>query len=108
MNPTIQTTSEMNYYPMLIGLIMIVEKFYINKKANQPGWYAIIPFYSDYLLFKYADRPKDYFKHLIASFFSFICLTLPAVYWFFYILLGIAYMDGGNIYYTYNGKEFSF
>ena len=39
-----------------ILVLIIVARWQVFKKAGQPGWAAIIPFYSDYVLYKIAGR----------------------------------------------------
>ena len=46
---------------LIFYVIGIIGKWMINKKVGKKGWYALIPFYSDYLIFDYADHANIYF-----------------------------------------------
>ena len=86
-----QTTYTFNYssYIQLAILIAsILAKYMINKKAGVTGWYALIPFYSTYLLYKYADRPGSYFIVLIASTIGTILFAIGS-----FILIFSAFYD---------------
>ena len=71
------------------------------KKAGESGWKAFIPYYSDYIRFKFAWNKKPFWlflvAHLVFHFFtgtenfvlSLICLAAAVVYIVFSIKLNI-------------------
>ncbi len=68
-----------------ILVLVIVARWQIFKKAGQPGWAAIIPFYSDYVLYKIAGRKTFYWIVLgmgiviVISYVAFISIALYAL-----------------------------
>lgn len=36
----------------IVGLVIIISLWFILNKAGEPGWAAIVPFYSNYELYK--------------------------------------------------------
>ena len=49
----------------LVGIITIVAKYFVFRKAGYKGWYSIIPIYSDYVLFKFAWNTKAFWRNFI-------------------------------------------
>lgn len=47
--------------------LMMVSRWHIFKKLGHPGWKGIIPFYSDYLLFKTVWETKPFWVMIITS-----------------------------------------
>lgn len=39
---------------LVLAVILIIARWRVYTKAGEPGWGSLIPFYSDYLLFKIA------------------------------------------------------
>ncbi|MCF0107219.1 MAG: hypothetical protein HUJ53_10680 [Holdemanella sp.] len=44
-----------------MGIVMIVSRWFFFKKQNIEPWKALIPFYSDYILFKMAGIPNYFY-----------------------------------------------
>lgn len=53
---------------LVLAIIMIVAYWKIFTKFGEPGWKFLIPFYKDYLLFKYTWNPTMFWVVLISSF----------------------------------------
>ena len=47
------------FFILYIGIIvfMIISMWKVFKKANQPGWAAIVPYYNYYIMVKIAKKP---------------------------------------------------
>ena len=68
---------------LLIALVLFIlpaaGAFLLFRKANEPGWKALVPVYNTYVMLKIADRPAYWF----------ILQFIPVVGWF--ITLGISW-----------------
>ena len=69
----ISTVVGLVYYLFVLGInlgttiLVIVAKWKINQKANEPGWAAIVPYYGQYVLFKIAGKAKLFWVTLVLS-----------------------------------------
>ena len=52
------------YINLIIFVLTIVASWLLYNKAGEPGWAAIIPFYSSYVRFKIAGKKKLYWGYL--------------------------------------------
>lgn len=55
---------------LVLAIIMIVAYWKIFTKFGEPGWKALIPFYNQYILFKYSWNPTMFWAVLIGGFVS--------------------------------------
>ena len=85
----ISTVVGLVYYLFVLGInlgttiLVIVAKWKINQKANEPGWAAIVPYYGQYVLFKIAGKAKLFWVTLVLSIvlaISYIVL-MCSVFW---------------------------
>ncbi len=49
------------------SILMIIAQWNINKKANEPGWAAIVPYYNQYVLYKISGKKKLFWAVLALS-----------------------------------------
>ena len=49
----------------LLGVVVMVAEYFIFQKAGYKGWYAIIPVFSTYILFKMAWNKKAFWRDVI-------------------------------------------
>lgn len=54
-------------FSMGMTALMMVSCWHIFKKLGMPGWKGIIPFYSDYMLFKTVWKTKPFWVTVIAA-----------------------------------------
>ncbi len=52
---------------LAVFILTIVASWILYNKAGEPGWAAIIPFYSSYIRFKVAGKKKLFWGYLAAS-----------------------------------------
>ena len=52
---------------LAVSVLTIVASWILYNKAGEPGWAAIIPFYSSYIRFKVAGKKKLFWGYLAAS-----------------------------------------
>ena len=52
---------------LAVFVLTIVASWILYNKAGEPGWAAIIPFYSSYIRFKVAGKKKLFWGYLAAS-----------------------------------------
>ena len=52
---------------MGVTALMMVSKWHIFKKLGMPGWKGIIPFYSDYMLFRTVWITKPFWVLVVAA-----------------------------------------
>ena len=67
---------------LAVFVLTIVASWILYNKAGEPGWAAIIPFYSSYIRFKVAGKKKlfwGYFAASIVTIASFILLCYELV-----------------------------
>lgn len=64
----------------IVGLaytvLMLVARWKIFKKAGTGGWKAIVPFYSDYTMYKVAWKKKYFWFVLVLSILASVCVNL--------------------------------
>ena len=61
---------------LIVAALTIVPMWKVFKKAGQPGWAALIPFYNTYIMIKIAGRP-DWF--LLLFFIPFVNIIAAAL-----------------------------
>lgn len=61
---------------LVAGVISIIPMWRLFEKAGQPGWKAIIPVYSSYMLYKISWKPSMFFITLILGIVASILLQL--------------------------------
>lgn len=61
---------------LVAWVISIIPMWRLFEKAGQPGWQAIIPVYSSYMLYKISWKPSMFFITLILGIFASILLQL--------------------------------
>lgn len=92
----ISTVVGLVYYLFVLGInlgttiLVIVAKWKINQKANEPGWAAIVPYYGQYVLFKIAGKAKLFWVTLVLSIvlaISYIVL-MCSVFWSIFFVVG--------------------
>ena len=92
----ISTVVGLVYYLFVLGInlgttiLVIVAKWKINQKANEPGWAAIVPYYGQYVLFKIAGKAKLFWVTLVLSIvlaISYIVL-MCSVFWSICFVVG--------------------
>jgi len=71
----------------LITIAILVGKYYTYEKLGIEGWKAIIPFYGDYVLFKYLGHQKKFWTILVLVLFAILSLVIGS----FVIFLGAGY-----------------
>ncbi len=98
MNSFIQIPREITLLISLIVialcLIIIIAQWKLFKKAEMPGWYVLIPFYSQYKIFDICWSKQMYFVYfvfyallnlinsgLLSGVLSIIILVLTAIYY---------------------------
>jgi len=64
---------------LVIAVLAIVGLWMTFKKADRPGWGAIIPFYNTYLLIKVAGRPGWWLILFFIPFLNFIMWIIVAL-----------------------------
>ncbi len=73
--------------PTLLLALSIIGSWLVFEKAGEKGWKAMIPFYSDFILFKIADRKKWFILHII----MYIIIALALVVILIAMLFGLLY-----------------
>lgn len=68
-------------FSIIIAVLVIVAMWKIFKKAGEPGWKAIVPFYNSYTLFKIVWDTKFFWINLGFAVLSGIISFLPAIGW---------------------------
>ncbi len=61
---------------LVAWVISIIPMWRLFEKAGQPGWQAIIPVYSSYMLYKISWKPSMFFITLILGIVASILLQL--------------------------------
>lgn len=52
---------------MGIAALVLVSRWHVFKKLGMPGWKGLIPFYSDFVLFKLLWKTKPFWVQVIAA-----------------------------------------
>ena len=55
------------FVSMAITALIMVSSWHIFKKLGMPGWKGLIPYYSDYMLFKTVWKTKPFWVLIISS-----------------------------------------
>ena len=73
-------------------IIAVIPLWQIFKKAGEPGWKALIPLYSTYMLYKISWKPSMFWITLLLSVIGAILMSLttdtiivPIIAWLVYI-----------------------
>lgn len=74
--------------PTILLALSVIGSWLVFEKAGEKGWKAMIPFYSDFILFKIADRKKWFILHLITC----IIIALAWVVILLAMLFGLLYL----------------
>lgn len=61
---------------LIVWVISIIPMWRIFEKADQPGWKAIIPVYSSYVLYKISWKPSMFFITLVLGIIASTLLQL--------------------------------
>lgn len=61
---------------MLITILMLVAGWCLMKKANEPGWKAIVPVYNEYMFHQIAGATKYFWGELISWIVIMVCWFL--------------------------------
>lgn len=77
-------------FSLVFLVIIIISKWKLFLKANEPGWAAIIPFYNNYVLFKIAGKKMLFWLYLILEILLSICCVCMFITFIFLIGSGIA------------------
>ena len=52
---------------LAVMVLTIIASWIMYAKAGEPGWAAIVPFYSSYVRFKIAGKKKLFWGYLVAE-----------------------------------------
>ena len=58
----------MGFVALVVGILRIIARWRIFKKAGEKGWKAIIPFYSDYIFYKIIDMVPFFWAAIAGAF----------------------------------------
>ncbi len=64
---------------VVVAILMVVCWWKIFKKAGQPGWAILIPFYNIYVMLKIAGKPGWWLVLLLIPLVNFIIMILMVV-----------------------------
>ena len=81
--------------------LMIVAHWKLYKKANQPGWACIIPFYNTYVMFNIAKKKNLFWGYLI--FYLIFAIAYGAMY---YVMFDNGLMDNSRYYHYVNNDVY--
>ena len=56
-----------SFINLAVTVLTIIASWIMYAKAGEPGWAAIVPFYSSYVRFKIAGKQKLFWGYLVAS-----------------------------------------
>ena len=73
-------------FSLVLLAIIIISKWKLFVKANEPGWAAIIPFYNNYVLFKIAGKKILFWLYLILEILLLVCYVFMFIT--FIVLIG--------------------
>ncbi len=73
-------------FSLVLLAIIIISKWKLFVKANEPGWAAIIPFYNNYVLFKIAGKKILFWLYLILEILLLVCYVFMFIT--FVVLIG--------------------
>lgn len=72
---------------LALSVVMIVAMWKVYKKAGQPGWASLVPFYNVYVLNKMTGRPEWFFWAALASMLlMFVWIPVFYVFWLIWCL----------------------
>lgn len=88
---------------LAISAASIVGMWLTFKKANEPGWAAIIPFYNSYILYKIAGKKKLFWWYLGIFIVYFIALMVFVAA----LVVAVVSMGGINVRGAFSGSMFA-
>lgn len=59
-----------NFFVFGIFILFVVSKWFLFKKAGEPGWASLIPYYNMYVYYKIAGKAKLFWVMLVSSLLS--------------------------------------
>ena len=66
-----------SFINLAVTVLTIIASWIMYAKAGEPGWAAIVPFYSSYVRFKIAGKKKLFWGYLVACIASIVgCILL--------------------------------